>query len=65
MPIQNQEANTRPLLSKAAVARQARVSPSTVESLIRQGVLPSPVFRAGRIVRFDPTDIDRALGGQA
>lgn len=63
MPIQNQEANTRPLINKAEVARQARVSTSTVDSLIRAGVLPKPTIQAGRIVRFDPNAVDRALGG--
>lgn len=65
MTAHHQEPTTRPLISLAKVARQARVGTAATESLILQGVLPQPVIRSGRIIRFDPDAIDRALSGDA
>lgn len=66
MPVLEKELpSKRPMLKPSDIARRARVSTRTIDSLVLAGALPQPVIRVGRITRFDADQVEAALQGVA
>lgn len=52
-------------VSRATLARELDVSESTIDEMVRRGVLPKPVKLSSGCVRWRWADIEAALGSMA
>lgn len=52
------------LLTSEELAQRLRLRPSTVKRWAQEGIIPS-LRLSGKVVRFDPEEVERALRSRA